>query len=94
MAEIDEHLRRLISLWVSSDAESFLRVPLVCEQILKCAAEGPGHHPQLLERASRVAHRAQERLKMCIEIDTRTGSYSQGGCPEVAPRLSTVGWEG
>lgn len=96
LSEIDRRLKQLIALWIDGTPASLLHVPALCEEMLVLArSEGKLNMDQnLLSHVRRLAAKADERLAVCLEIQSRTGSYSIRGALELAPRIATAGWEG
>jgi hypothetical protein len=94
--EIDVRLRELIALWIDVEPTSLRQIPLLCREIAESATCGgfARWDPELLARARRLAAKADVRLRVCVEIQSRTGAYSMGGGLEVSPRVVTAGWEG
>ena len=106
LSEIDLRLKQLIALWIQGTPDGLRSVPLLCKEML-CEAmlceemlvvarnEGKLNVNQnLLHRVGRLAATAEQRLAVCLEIQSRTGSYSIRGALEVLPRIATAGWEG
>jgi len=99
--EIDLRLQQIIALWIDGDAASLRRIPLVCDEIAGLAGScgfGNGEFASfdrsLLRRADRLSSKAEQRLAVCVEIQSRTGGYSTHGAMELLPRVATSGWEG
>jgi len=96
-SQIEACLRQLSGLWMDATPASLQLIPALCEQIAEATT-----HPGLLRRIDRrllrrvelLSAKAEARLEECLAIQTRTGSYSTLGAPEVSPRLVTSGWEG
>ena len=96
-SEIDQQLKELIALWIDGTLASLQRIPLLCDEIAELAVPNgclPHVDRDLLDRAGRLSVRAERRVAVCLEIQTRTGSYSTQGAMELSPRLCTAGWEG
>jgi len=94
---IEPRLQQLIALWIDGTLASLRRIPLLCDEIAELAAcNGFEGNPEqdLLRRAGRLSAKAEQRLMACLEIQSRTGSYSTRGALEVSPRIVTAGWEG
>jgi hypothetical protein len=93
---IDLRLQQLIALWKDASRASMREIPLLCGEILQVAAGDGfmGLDPNLLHRAARLSVKAEQRLAACVEIQSRTGSYSTHGALELSPRVVTAGWEG
>ena len=92
--DIDLRLERLIALWIAGDRVSLAAIPPLCDEITALADHTPDHDPSLLRRAARLASAADERLAICLRIQSRTGAYSGSGGLEVVPHLATNGWRG
>jgi hypothetical protein len=95
--QINDQLKELAALWVDATAESMRRIPALCSDIAEMAARGEfggGVDRDLLNRAKLLSTRAETRLAECLAIQSRTGSYSIRGAPELSPRVATSGWEG
>jgi hypothetical protein len=95
LSEIDLRLQQLIALWVDGTLASLRRVPILCDEITEFEAgvsSVPDRH--LLRRAACLSSAAERRLAACLEIQSRTGSYSTSGALETSPRIATTGWEG
>jgi hypothetical protein len=100
-SEIDMRLKQLIALWVDGTTVSLRQVPFLCQEILGeemlSDARNAGKFnadQNLLHHVSLLAAKAEQRLAVCLEIQSRTGSYSIRGALELAPRIVTAGWEG
>jgi|ERR1035441_466003 hypothetical protein len=94
---IDLRLQQLIALWIDGSPVSLQRIPLLCDQIEELAADGgfTGNPDRdLIRRAGRLSAKAEQRLVACLEIQSRTGSYSTRGALELLPHMVTAGWEG
>jgi len=97
LSEIDQKLKQLIALWIDGTLSSLRRIPLLCEEIAESAARsGSKLTPDqaLLHRVGLLSVKAEQRLAVCLEIQSRTGSYSTQGALERSPRIVTAGWEG
>jgi hypothetical protein len=94
---IDARLQQIISLWVDGNPASLGRIPALCDEIeeLVSSSECKGDHDRnLARRAACLSAKAEQRLAACLEIQSRTGSYSMQGALELLPRVVTAGWEG
>jgi hypothetical protein len=96
LSKIDQRLKQLVALWIDGTPDSLRHVPVLCEEMLLLARnEGKLNMDQnLLHHVGRLAAKADGRLAVCLEIQSRTGSYSVRGALELTPRIATAGWEG
>lgn len=95
--QTDLRLGQLIALWIEGTSAGLRRIPLLCDEIAELAASGGfkgDFDRDLLRRASRLSAHAEQRLAACLEIQTRTGSYSTCGALEVSQHVVTADWEG
>lgn len=95
ITEIDKRLEELVALWVDGNGASLRKIPCLCGEIIECAGRDARltYSPNLLQRVGLLAGKAEQRLRTCVEIQSRTGSYSTSGALELARRIVTAGWE-
>jgi len=95
--QIETWLGQLSASWVDASPTALQQIPALCEQIVEATTQ-PGLPRKvdsgLLRRVELLSAKAVARVEECLDIQTRTGSYSTLGALEVSPRLVTAGWEG
>ena len=106
LSEIDLRLSQLIALWIDGTLACLRSIPPLCEEMLDEIAHDDiadlvaakagklNIDPHLLQRLGRLASKGEQRLAVCLEIQSRTGCYSTDGALELSPRMATSGWEG
>jgi hypothetical protein len=99
--EIDPRLKQLIALWIDGTSTSLQCVPEVCDELYESVVNSTGRDEsklpfdgELLRRVGLLSAKAEQRLEACLEIQSRTGSYSTRGALELSARVVTAGWEG